>query len=618
MGITPYVGLFAVLAAAPLLIQDRPPRETPPPPPVGTSRIAGQVVAADNGSPVKRANVSIVGRFVATPAGQGPREVSFGVVGGVVGGSGQLIMSPGRGGGPHPPQVTDDAGRFEFPDLPAGTYSVMVSPQGGFVRPERPLTVEVAEGKTATISIPLQRTGAITGRLLDEGGDPLSRARVTALRRDRFAGRLLHTGSGATTDDLGQFRLFDLPPGEYIVSGSYVGMMGPMSPGEGPRQGYAPTYYPGAVSLDGARAVTVKSAQDTPGVEFSLARVAMGRITGTLRDSNGQIVTTRASVSISPRDSEDAMSFNRGSGVNSDGSFTIPQIPPGEYYLAASLTIGEGPNTVREGVYVPVSVNGNDASVDLRMNTGATISGHVIFEGTPPAPPEGMPASAAAQLRPGTMRVMVHARQLSSGPMNVASGMTGPAYAAEDGSFEITGLRGRLIVGASGARTALKSVTRGGQDFTGKPIEFKGTERLNDLSIVLTYETGSLEGVVTNERGEPVPEAAVIIFTDDPNRWFAGSPFIHLSRTLPAMPAGAATAAPRPGLAPPGRAPRLPGSFMSSILLPGRYLVVAVETGGQMPPQDRQSLEKLRQHAIVATVTAGAVASVQLRALKSF
>lgn len=59
MGITPYARLVAVLAAAPFLIQDRAPRDTAPAPPVGTSRISGQVVAADNGSPVKRATVSM-------------------------------------------------------------------------------------------------------------------------------------------------------------------------------------------------------------------------------------------------------------------------------------------------------------------------------------------------------------------------------------------------------------------------------------------------------------------------------------------------------------------------------------------------------------------------------
>jgi hypothetical protein len=55
-------------------------------------------------------------------------------------------------------------------------------------------------------------------------------------------------------------------------------------------------------------------------------------------------------------------------------------------------------------------------------------------------------------------------------------------------------------------------------------------------------------------------------------------------------------------------------------LLPGRYFVAAIDSAGMqsMPSMDHDSLERLRPHAVIATVTAGAAATVQLRALKSF
>ena len=64
----------------------------------------------------------------------------------------------------------------------------------------------------------------------------------------------------------------------------------------------------------------------------------------------------------------------------------------------------------------------------------------------------------------------------------------------------------------------------------------------------------------------------------------------------------------------------MPGSFMSSALLPGRYLVAAIDSAGMqsMPSMDRESLEKLRKHAVIATVSAGAPATVQLRVVKAF
>jgi hypothetical protein len=611
MGIVPCASLVALLAAAPFLLQDRPPASQPPAPPVGTSRISGQVVAADNGAPVKRASVSLAGRSLPMSGRGAPSGVRGGVVGAQV-----LITTGTVGGGQFPgwTQVTDDAGRFDFGDLPAGVYSIMVTPRSGFVRPQ-PRQAEVEEGKTATVAIRLERTGAITGRLLDESGEPLARARVSAMRRERSAGRLMPTGMGATTDDLGQFRLFDLPPGEYFVTAGDANY-GPMN-ATGPSQGYAPTYFPGSASLDGARSVVVKSAQDTPGIEFSLVRVAMGRITGTLRDSNGQVVANRASIS-AVRRGEDAIGFNRGAGVRPDGSFIITEIPPGEYYLVASVPSAEGPNATREGAYVPVSVNGNDVSVDIRTNTGATIRGRVVLEGTPSALPP-----AIAQMSTTGPRVMVQARPMMAGGLGMAAGMTRPVSPAEDGTFELTGVRGPVLLAATGMRLAFKSVTHGAEDLTAKPIEFKGTERTSNVTIVLTYDVGTLEGMVTDDRGEPVPGAAVIIFPEDDSRWFQGSPFIHVSRAMPAIAASAMRpphTSPTPGVAPPGRRMPVPGLFISSALLPGRYLVAAIDSAGMqgMPSMDSESLEKLRKHAVIAAVSAAAPATVQLRVVKAF
>jgi hypothetical protein len=141
------------------------------------------------------------------------------------------------------------------------------------------------------------------------------------------------------------------------------------------------------------------------------------------------------------------------------------------------------------------------------------------------------------------------------------------------------------------------------------------------VTIVLTHEVGTLQGTVTDERGAPLPGASVIIFPEDESRWFQGSPFVHYSRTMPARPASTpppATSA-TPGMAPPGRSAPAPGSFMLPTVLPGRYLVAALDGDGMgMPPTDHDSLERLRKQAVVATITAGAAASVQLRAIKAF
>ena len=108
--------------------------------PTGTAVIRGAVVAMDTGTPLGRVQIRAFGN---TPDARGGRATS-----------------------------TDDQGRFELRELPAGRYSVtamkagFVSLQYGQRWPnERGTPVEVADGQTVEkITIALPRGAVITGR----------------------------------------------------------------------------------------------------------------------------------------------------------------------------------------------------------------------------------------------------------------------------------------------------------------------------------------------------------------------------------------------------------------------------------------------------------------------
>lgn len=606
--------LFALAAAGPAQGPPPAPGVPPPPPPqapAGSGRIIGHIVAADNGAPVKRAMVAVIGRSSAntlTPArdGRGGGSIQMGVVG--------FVGSPTPGQGPAT-QPTDDAGRFEFSNLAAGRYTLAITPRGGFVRPPRSIVVDVADGATATVSIKLDRTGAVAGRVLDETGEPISRVQVMAMRRQPAGGpsRLTPTGSQASTDDLGQYRLFDLEPGQYYISATYrEEYFGSTAAPQA--LGYAPTYYPGTAALTSAQPVTVRSARDTLGLDFSLARVTMGRVSGTVRDSNGQPVAARGGVTLTLKDG--SMHGQQGASIRQDGTFVIQHVPPGEYYLISSMSSADGPKAPREGAYLPVTVNGDEQHVDLRLNRGATIRGQVIVEGAQPV----LPPELAARMPTGSSAITVSVRPLATSTVPGMMGGVQPARVADDGTFELTGVRGQVMLMASGYRTALKSISYGAQDLSAKPMELKGTEQLSGVTIVLTTEVATVIGTVTNDQGEPAPETMVIAFPDDPDRWFSASPFIHTTRSLPTLPAEAmqAPVQRRPGM--PTPPPRVPGGFSFSSLIAGRYLLAALEStmGMPSPSPDRELLEKLRAKATPVTVSVGQTQTVTLRVLKPF
>jgi len=62
----------------------------------------------------------------------------------------------------------------------------------------------------------------LTGRITDSGNDPLVGATVQALQTRIVDGKFSITSVGqATTNDLGKYRIFQMPPGRYYLSAFY-------------------------------------------------------------------------------------------------------------------------------------------------------------------------------------------------------------------------------------------------------------------------------------------------------------------------------------------------------------------------------------------------------------
>ena len=173
-----------------------PPQRDPSPPavrriPVGTGVISGTITTADTGRPVRGARVSLVGNMPVARAA-----------------------------------VTDAQGTFSFERLPAGQYSIGVSRNGflpasfGQKKPGGPgTTFALADGQKAAADIQMIRGGVISGRALGEDGEPMSNAQIRAWRYVSNAGvKRLQQTDGATSDDRGEYRLFGLQPGDYLVS----------------------------------------------------------------------------------------------------------------------------------------------------------------------------------------------------------------------------------------------------------------------------------------------------------------------------------------------------------------------------------------------------------------
>ena len=461
--------------------------------------------------------------------------------------------------------------------------------------------------------------------MLDHEGDPLVRAQVNAYQRRSVSGawRMTTTGS-ASTDDLGQFRLFGLAPGDFYVRAAYnTPSAMAVAPGAGPRFGYAPTFYPSALDIDGAQKVPVRKGQDTVGIEVVLQRAKVVTVSGRATDSSGNpLAPRRGYVNLSPYVEGAGPSGGLGARQQEDGTFSFQNVPPGRYLLSARAGMSEGPDGMPpEGASRTVIVEGEDVIADIQTNTGATVSGRVVVEGTGAGPTTG--ASGPT----GPARIMVSARL--SDPMSGVGGIGAgqPTPAAEDGTFQLTGLRGALLPLASAPRAVLKSVTFGGEDIVTTGLTLAGTERIEGVTITLTTDTATIDGTVTTSGGEPA-EAWIIVFPDDDTRWFPMSPFVRIGRSRATAVAsggrGASTPSASPGTSPTASAAsRQAGGFVTPMLLPGRYAIIAIPvndgsylSAGSSPATDRDSLLPLRAGAKIVSLTAGRTVTVQLQLKK--
>ena len=123
--------------------------------------------------------------------------------------------------------------------------------------------------------------------------------------------------------------------------------------------------------------------------------------------------------------------------------------------------------------------------------------------------------------------------------------------------------------------------------------------------MVFTHERAEVEVTLTGMREPDESEKVlVILFSEDPTRWHAGSLQYTVIEASAEMPLQATVA----GARGPGRV----FTFSLGPVVPGRYLVAAVPNPGVMFPTERDILERLRSLAVPVTLVTGETAKVEL------
>jgi protocatechuate 3,4-dioxygenase beta subunit len=355
------------------------------PAPAATGRLSGRVTAEGNNAPVAGARVMVFPMMRTAMPPSGPMAV--------------------------PPQaMTDQDGRFVFNSVAPGEYRIDVQKTGfaSLMDPStRPRTYTVAAGQALdNISVVLQKGAVISGKVLDQKGEPVTDARVMALRRITPPGastappRLIPAPMQGPqqTNDIGEYRVAGLPPGEYFLAASprALGFAGPGAASTTGNGGGAltttTTYYPGTADQAGAQAITVAAGAEVSNIVFTLQSAPAYRVSGMVVDENGApIAHAMVMLMIDPRSGMMFMGPGGNAQTGDDGRFSIGDVAPGAYRLNASVPMVMNPGGAIAGGGVGVSAvsggSGGGAFTSGSISSGGVTTTSIV-NGTPQQPQE--------------------------------------------------------------------------------------------------------------------------------------------------------------------------------------------------------------------------------------
>ncbi len=388
--------------------------------------------------------------------------------------------------------VSDQAGRFAVSGMQPGLYLVVPEHSGYvFTRPAGPIPATVLAlraGQHVTgQKVELTPIGFVSGRVVDEDGDPVSGAplQLHAAPPDTDFVNPFAIALPYRTDDRGEFRIV-VAPGNYYLQTT-------------PWQQFGPTWHPSADRQDQASAIEVKPGQE------ATADIRLRRAPPPGSGGGGSLLSLSGAVTGSPNRSAIVMlhvrtntgtfqSF-RGSGTDAAGNFTIRGVPPGSYRIFAQYPPGKLQSQVLE-----MQLSGADTGdVQLALRAGENVDGSVEVNGSAP-----------------TRRLTVKLEALE--PNGPGTPETAPAEVGKDGTFRVSGVlagRYRLRVGTLQEGEFIRSVNIGGATVDESGFELSGGAA-GPVKILVSNKAGQVSGNVLDRDGRPVtsPLAAVLLWKD--------------------------------------------------------------------------------------------------------
>ena len=354
--------------------------------------------------------------------------------------------------------------------------------------------------KANDLAFNLWPTGVISGRVLDSDGEGVAQAQVRAYALlYREAGVKLTPAGAAQSDDRGEYRIYGLAAGKYLI-----GVRPPQQ--DTPAGEYyantAGVFYPATLAPENALPLKVSWGQDLASIDLELSEKMSYSITGGVFDAETGGPCAGCVVRPMRLGRSFWLTLSKQPRTSREGRFVISGLAAGTYKIFAQRPGVEDVVTQRT---IEVS-DRNVADVGLMAGRGVPVGGKVVLEGDP----EISGASDMAVLL-SSLRLPLSWPQPEA-PLRDDLTFQVEAVPPETYFFEVLGLP---------AGSYLKTLGIGGRPLNGPELTISDDAPLTGVQAVIAFDAATVSGQVKprrSGRGEDDPIEARVALIPKPNQ----------------------------------------------------------------------------------------------------
>ena len=396
--------------------------------------------------------------------------------------------------------TTGPAGEFLYTELPAGQYRLQFRKSGYRKFPAAAEIVSVTDDEDVpALDVGLVPAAVISGRVVDAEREPVPDARVHAYAlRHRGDRVILSPVARAQADDLGEYRLYNLAAGKYVISASPPRLGTPA--GEF-YAGVADTYYPSAVSPAQSTPLNVQWGQELTGIGLELPDEPTYSVSGVVFDSGTGGGCFDCVMQIARLDGGLVQMLSKQSRISAEGVFLVSGFSAGTYKLAVRQA-GDRRSVGQSVVEV------NDRNLDdvvLTAGLGRAVAGKIVFE-------------EQAAVEPSEEMTV------SLFPLNAVAWPLPRTEAQQDFTFSFPAVPAevyRLEVKPLPPGAYLKTLRLGGQPLPSPELTVPENAPVTGVQAVIAFDAATVSGQVKprrSGRGEPGPIEARVALIPKPNQ----------------------------------------------------------------------------------------------------